>query len=405
MPASRPACSTWSTTPSLAAGRCGGRARSSSCTRRGCRGGSSRRDAGLPLDDAPSGPAEPLHALLAWERDAIIELFDEWGQIDRSHRKLAHRGSRLEKVFVSESSVLRVLQAEQLVLPAPPARDPVGPKPPWPAWVEYRPCQVWGHDFTAFGRAGRDALAILDLVSRKWIATLLVARGRGESEHVQAIYTAALEAEGLLAGIEARMIAPNADEQLPVLLTVSDNGPQMISGTTREFMALHALAIHTGRPGTPTDQAHIESFFGHVKGEWPHLEQIRDPAVLADRARPCPRRLQHRPAPRRHRLRHPRRRARRTRRTDPQGGDTMGWSRHAPHASPTVANTLTTRPDPGREFLPRSVAFGQTRRPRHRARLRRRAEDRLDRVLREFSDTAGVGARPWPATPAPSSGS
>jgi putative transposase len=242
----------------------------------------SRRDAGLPLDDAPSGPTEPLHALLAWERDVIIELFDEWGQIDRSHRKLAHRGSRLEKVYVSESSVLRVLQAEQLVLPAPPARDPVGPKPPWPAWVEYRPCQVWGHDFTAFGRAGRDALAILDLVSRKWIATLLVARGRGESVHVQAIYTAALEAEGLLAGIEARMIAPNADEQLPVLLTVSDNGPQMISGTTREFMALHALAVHTGRPGTPTDQAHIESFFGHVKGEWPHLEQIRDPAVLAD---------------------------------------------------------------------------------------------------------------------------
>ena len=98
---------------------------------------------------------------------------------------------------------------------------------------------------------------------------------------MQAIYTRALELEGLLDEVEARMVAPNADELLPVLLAVSDNGPQMISGTTREFMALHALAMHTGRPGTPTDQAHIESFFGHVKHDWPHLEAIDDPGVLA----------------------------------------------------------------------------------------------------------------------------
>ncbi|MDP9021811.1 MAG: integrase core domain-containing protein [Actinomycetota bacterium] len=65
-----------------------------------------------------------------------------------------------------------------------------------------------------------------------------------------------------------------------MLLAVSDGGPQMVSGTTREFMALHALAMHIGRPGTPTDQTHIESLWGHVKTEWPHLEDIRDPSVL-----------------------------------------------------------------------------------------------------------------------------
>jgi putative transposase len=81
-----------------------------------------RRQAGLPLDDAPPGPAEALRGLLTWERQAILELFVAWAEIDRCHRKLAHRGSRLGKVFVSESSVLRVLQAENLVLPAPPAR-------------------------------------------------------------------------------------------------------------------------------------------------------------------------------------------------------------------------------------------------------------------------------------------
>lgn len=238
-----------------------------------------RGRAGVPLEDTPPGPDEPLHALLAWERQAILRLFDEWGEVDRSHRKLAHRGSRLGTVFVSESTVLRVLRAENLVLPARPPREPQAPRP-WPAWVQYRPCQVWGHDFTSFPRAGRDALGVLDLVSRKWIATLLVANQRGTSEHVKAIYTIALEAEGLLADVEARMVAPNADELGPILLAVSDGGPQMISGTTREFMALHALAMHVGRPGTPTDQAHIESLWGHVKTEWPHLEDIRDPAVL-----------------------------------------------------------------------------------------------------------------------------
>src|ERR671923_52567 len=54
----------------------------------------------------------------------------------------------------------------------------------------------------------------------------------------------------------------------------------MTSGSTREFMALCAIAQHFGRPGTPTDQAWIESLFGHVKGEWPHLDLIEDPAVL-----------------------------------------------------------------------------------------------------------------------------
>ncbi|MFH1331221.1 MAG: integrase core domain-containing protein [Actinomycetota bacterium] len=239
-----------------------------------------RRRAGESLDNGSSGPVEALHGLLEWEREAIVALFEGWGEIDRSHRKLAHRGSRLGRVFVSESTVFRVLSAEGLVMPATQRREPLGPQRPWPQWVEYRPCQVWGHDFSAFMAADRDALAILDLVSRKWIDTLVVAHGRGESEHVQAIYTRALEAEGLLPVVEARMVAPNTDEALPVLLAVSDGGPQMISGTTREFMALHALAMHVGRPGTPTDQAHIESLWGHVKGEWPHLEQIRDPAVL-----------------------------------------------------------------------------------------------------------------------------
>jgi transposase InsO family protein len=112
-----------------------------------------------------------------------------------------------------------------VVLPGPPRREPVTKKP-WPDWVEYRPNQVWGWDATHFPRAKRVALAIIDLVSRKWIATLVTSEE--SSTQVQVVFNAALEAEGLMAEIERRALSPvEEDAQLPILLAVSDNGPQM----------------------------------------------------------------------------------------------------------------------------------------------------------------------------------
>jgi len=123
---------------------------------------------------------------------------------------------------------------------------------------------------------------IEDLVSRKWIADIVSAEET--STQVEIVFSDALAVEGLLGLVEARAdgrVDPSVDdESRPVLLAVSDKGPQMTSGSTREFMALCAIAQHFGRPGTPTDQAWIESLFGHVKAEWPHLLAIAEPGVL-----------------------------------------------------------------------------------------------------------------------------
>ena len=54
----------------------------------------------------------------------------------------------------------------------------------------------------------------------------------------------------------------------------------MTSNATCDLFAALAVAQRLGRPRTPTDQAWIESLFGHTKAENPHLEQIRDPAAL-----------------------------------------------------------------------------------------------------------------------------
>lgn len=250
-----------------------------------------RRVAGRLDDLSPGG--NPVHAILPSERAAIIELFETWGEIDRSHRKLAHRGSREHLVHASESTVRRVLADEGLVLPGQPPREPA-PRADWPEWLVWKPNRVWGYDFTHWTRADRCSVAIIDIVSRKWIAT--VTSAEESSVQVEVAFSDALEAEGLwvaadqratdalvaalACGDRAGITAAIDDGQLPLLLAISDNGPQMRSHTTREFLAGVAIAQQFGRPGTPTDQAWIETLFGHIKAEWPHLEKITDPSAL-----------------------------------------------------------------------------------------------------------------------------
>lgn len=238
------------------------------------------------LLDAKPGPMVPLHALLDWERAAIVKVAQEWGEIDRSHRKLAHRGSRLELVYVSESTVLRVLVAEGVHLPERPARERRDKRRPFPRWAELVPGVIFIYDFTHFaGLRGWCVIAVIDVVSRKWLSTVVSAEET--STQVEIAFTRALVEDGkeylldeALLDELAHGVVPDDHERVPVLLAVSDNGPQMTSKATAVFMAGARIAQHFGRPGTPNDQAWVESFFGHLKGEFPHLDKITDPGDL-----------------------------------------------------------------------------------------------------------------------------
>ena len=290
------------------------------------------RAAAGQLDDLRPGSEQAAHALLGWEREAIWKLAEEWGEIDRSHRKLAHRGSRLRIVHASELTVLRVLAGAGMHLPGAPPREP-RPARPWPEWAELMPGVIWIYDFT---RAKRCAVAVLDVVSRYWLATIVSVEE--SSTQVEVAFTRALIEDGkkhlldddLLAELASGEI-PEGDDRLPVLLAISDNGPQMTKATAA-FMAGARIAQHFGRPSTPDDQAWVESFSGHLKGEFPHLEKTRDPGELEaelDRLRihyntirlhegigyVTPRRRASRPRPR-----HPRRPPRRTRRSPQRQG-------------------------------------------------------------------------------------
>ncbi len=230
------------------------------------------RETGTLEDRAPGAGA--VHRILPSEEQAILELIEEWGSVDRSHRKLAHRGSYTGVVFVSPSTLLRVALKNRVELPGEPFRPrPVMPAMPEVPWEKNR---IWIWDASHFPRAGRVAYAILDVVSRYWIGYLLSAEQ--SSTQAQLLFARALEDEGLL-GPDG--LPPEHDpEDPPILVAWSDNGAEMTAIDTRQFMALMAIAQHHGRPGTPTDQAHVESFFSHVKGEWPLVSAISDPGVL-----------------------------------------------------------------------------------------------------------------------------
>lgn len=238
-----------------------------------------RRARGQLTDKLPGGA--PVHGILDEEAAEILALFEDWGEVDRSHRKLAHRGSYTGRVWVSASTVRRVLtRADKHFRPLPrPGRTE---RRPFPNWAEYTPNSIWIYDTTHFTRAGMAVLIIEDLVSRKWLTHVVSA----EETHtqVQVAFTQALATEGLLDIVEARAAGDDhviiGAKARPVLLAISDNGPQMTSGSTAEYMALYAIAQHFGRPHTPTDQAWIESLNGHLKAEYPYLLTITDPAVL-----------------------------------------------------------------------------------------------------------------------------
>jgi putative transposase len=226
----------------------------------------------------------PVHAITPDEEVEILAVAEEFKAIDRSHRKLAHRGSYEGRVWVSPATFRRVLAAHEVDLPVPPPPPPRAPITPLPAWVKWQPNQIWMYDVTHFSRAGRAATAIQDLVSRKWLGTVLSVEET--STQIELAFSRALEDEGLIAAITDRLdgrIRPDRPDgtHTPVLLAWSDNGPQMTSTDTRSFMALHLIAQHFGRPYTPQDQAWIESLFGHTKTEAPYLTKIDDPNLLS----------------------------------------------------------------------------------------------------------------------------
>jgi putative transposase len=196
--------------------------------------------------------AGAANRLLSSEEQAILELIGEWAPIDRSYRKLAHRGSYIGLVFASPSTVQRIALKHGVTVPGQPPRPPrrklVFPDVPWER------NRIWMWDASAFPTAGRIAYAIVDVVTRYWLGYLLASEG--SSTEVQGLYASAAREQGL------ESAGTRGGDRGPILATWSDSGEDVTP---------------TGRP---TRHAQIESFFGHLRTEWPQLTLPTDPDTL-----------------------------------------------------------------------------------------------------------------------------
>jgi len=121
----------------------------------------------------------------------------------------------------------RVLARHGLVLQGDP-RPTRTVKTPWPDWCEWRPNQLWCWDGSQFETctAARYAYAIIDLVSRKWIATHLTANP--DSVAARVLFQRGLHNEHMLTDqLRARLddpdtALPDDDTTIPLLLAISD---------------------------------------------------------------------------------------------------------------------------------------------------------------------------------------
>ena len=216
------------------------------------------------LTDLPPVARRCPQRLLESERSEILAAAGEDDLAHLRHRKLTHHLSRENRVYCSESTVLRILRSAGRVPLYVRRSRPVRPRPEIDASA---PNRSWSYDLTTFPtRAGDYHLCpVLDACSRKIVGRAF--SPEATSATVQLAWGKALAAEGLLAEEGPEMPAAH-----------SDRGTQMTSRSTQAFFYDLGIDQSFSRPRTPTDNASCESWMATLKCE--RLYEA-DTAVLA----------------------------------------------------------------------------------------------------------------------------
>jgi len=184
------------------------------------------------------------------ERAQIVEAALERPEL--TPRELAWHMTDARGMFVSESSVYRILKAFDLV--TSPAYVVLSARDKFPQPTK-RVNELWQTDFTYFKVVGWGwyyLLTVLDDHSR-YILSWKLTTGMA-SEDVTALLDQAIETTGV-AGV--------AVHHRPRLL--SDNGPCFISKELREYMATRELKHTRGKPYHPMTQGKIERYHRSLK--------------------------------------------------------------------------------------------------------------------------------------------
>jgi putative transposase len=208
------------------------------------------------LENRKPGPRYPLHRLLPAERTAVLDMAKEEQYADLSHRILAATAWNVERVFVSFSSVYRILRSAHMITmrgihkphngcSLPPVRkEIIGPNQRWCWDISYLLTYEKGIFLYLY--------LLLDEYSRKAISWLI------------SWNQTALEARYLLEeGLINENILDLPEDQRPEV--INDRGRQMKAKSIKRMFEDHHMPQLFARPRTPNDNPFVESFFCTVK--------------------------------------------------------------------------------------------------------------------------------------------
>ena len=184
------------------------------------------------------------------ERQQVVET--ALAEPEKSPRELAWHMVDTKGLFVSESSVYRILQSQDLI--ASPHYVVLKAKDRFDQPTK-RVHEMWQTDFTYFKVTGWGwyyLLSILDDYSRYIVA--------------QRLYRT-MEADDVKELLEEAIVATGADQvkvkHRPRLL--SDNGPCFVASSLREYLEEKGMEHTRGRPYHPQTQGKIERYHGSMK--------------------------------------------------------------------------------------------------------------------------------------------
>jgi putative transposase len=208
------------------------------------------------LSNLKAGPKEPFHKLLPVERTAVVTMASREEYADLGHRILTVMAWDLEVVFLSFSSVYRILRAANLISMRGAQRHHNGRSLP-PVRKELTgPNQRWCWDMSYLLTYEKGMYVylylLLDEYSRKAINWLV------------SWHQTAQQAQYLLeGGLISENILDLPEDQRPEIL--NDRGRQMKAKSIKRMFEDHHMPQLFARPRTPNDNPFVESLFGTVK--------------------------------------------------------------------------------------------------------------------------------------------
>jgi len=224
-----------------------------------------RQRCGISLQNGRPGPAQALNRLLPVEQEQVLALARQTEYADLSHRQLTVLAWEQQIVWVSFSTVYRLLREGRLMtarcqrrLPsgrrlAPERRELSGPNQRWCWDISY---------LLTFERGIYLYLYIvLDEYSRKILAW-----------QVSATLTAHEAKRVLDAALVAENILDLPEDRRPEI--INDHGRQLKAKPVRELLKQHEMPQRFARPRTPNDNPYVEATFSTVKRDPDYPERF-----------------------------------------------------------------------------------------------------------------------------------